>query len=516
MINKIYSNFQKLNYFKKFLSLFVFSSWLLLLLSVGSNSSEFIISLKKIFLLNLENIEIIKFSYFRSGIVIFIFISLTCLLFYLWIIKKKITLKIQAEDIFIILLIIYYLIAFIGLNFSCNYNNNSLDILGFTCQFGQRTNYIFSLHFIISSMCLILIYLVCTTQKNNIYIEFFHFFALLFFILILSICIILMNDLQYGGIHLKVKFINFDHYINSNGAGRILLIFNIFLYSLFYSNFFANNTNKLLVKLILIITTTIIFSLEGKFNFLGITVLFLIYNFYVSKNTLKIKFNNLLILFILPIIIFQLNIFFEKNYRYKIYCNNNTNCEQQYLYTKDFNSNRILNLDSVLKEEFSINIKEEKEEKEEIEKIPDKPYLDTRKEKWSFLINDFLERKYYFGNGPEYDRQLLINLAIKKGAKNFVSINSDAANAFVYSLLTSGVFGPILYLYACLYSLIILTRYILSKKNKSVIVNFALFSLLAIMARSLIETGFVSWNFDQFILISSLIILKLNSNQLKI
>ena len=75
---------------------------------------------------------------------------------------------------------------------------------------------------------------------------------------------------------------------------------------------------------------------------------------------------------------------------------------------------------------------------------PQSPYLNSRDNKLRYLLNDFFKRKYLLGNGPEYDRQLLINLAYVKGA-NKTAVNSDAANGLIYGLLTSGIAGLILY-----------------------------------------------------------------------
>ena len=81
---------------------------------------------------------------------------------------------------------------------------------------------------------------------------------------------------------------------------------------------------------------------------------------------------------------------------------------------------------------------------------PSSPYLNSRDNKWKYLLNDFFKRKYLIGNGPEYDRQLLINLAYVKGA-NKTAVNSDAANGLIYGLLTSGIAGLILYILYYLY-----------------------------------------------------------------
>lgn len=529
MISLFINKIQKLNKYEKNLSLVIFFSWLLLILSVGANSSELITNLLGSFILGAEKFNLFQFSYIRSGVVIIIFLTLL-----IFVLKQKNFInfkKIGLEDLFVLIFFIYIIIGFLGLNLSCNYKNNYLNIQDFICQDNLRTNYFFTLHFSIATMCLLLIYFLATTQNNNF---FFlpHTLSLLSFLIILSFFLIIFNELEYGGLKLKIKFLNFVHYINSNGVGRILLILSIFLQSLYFSDFIKKGINKVLIILILIIVSSIIYSLEGKFNSLALIACFVIFNFYISKSELKPKLTNLFFIIILPIIIIQFNIYFEKNYLSKKKCNDEVSCINHYKYIKKENSNRLFKINKVFasiddqianyqktkKRHISKETDKKKLEDKDINKNinnPDSPYLNTRILKWRYLLNDFSKRKYYLGNGPEYDRQLLINLANVKGMTSNSGINSDSANGFIYGILTSGIFGVILYFFACFYTLIIMIKYHLSKtKKKSVFLNFAFLCLLIVMARSLIENGFMSWNFDQFLLIGSLIILKFKANEL--
>ena len=45
-------------------------------------------------------------------------------------------------------------------------------------------------------------------------------------------------------------------------------------------------------------------------------------------------------------------------------------------------------------------------------------------------------------------------------------INSDAANGLIYGVLTSGIFGVILYIFGCFYTLVIIIKYHLSRNKK--------------------------------------------------
>ena len=96
--------------------------------------------------------------------------------------------------------------------------------------------------------------------------------------------------------------------------------------------------------LILIIVSTIIFALEGKFNILALVACFVFFNFYTSKNELKPKLTNLFFVIILPLIIVQYNIYLETNYISKKKCNYELSCVNHYKYIKKENSNRLLKI----------------------------------------------------------------------------------------------------------------------------------------------------------------------------
>ena len=67
MLYSFFYEIKKLSKKEIFIIFFIFVSWLLLLCSVGSNSSELIANIIKKIFYNVENIKLFKFSYFRSG-----------------------------------------------------------------------------------------------------------------------------------------------------------------------------------------------------------------------------------------------------------------------------------------------------------------------------------------------------------------------------------------------------------------------------------------------------------------
>lgn len=167
MISLFINKIERLNEYEKKLSFVIFFSWLLLTFSVGANSSELITNLLGSLILGDEKFNLFQFSYIRSGVVIIIFLTLL-----IFVLKQKKFInfkKIGLEDLFVLIFFIYTIIGFLGLNLSCNYKNNYLNIQDFICQGNLRTNYLFTLHFSISTMCLLLIYFLATTQNNNFF-----------------------------------------------------------------------------------------------------------------------------------------------------------------------------------------------------------------------------------------------------------------------------------------------------------------------------------------------------------
>ena len=149
-----------------------------------------------------------------------------------------------------------------------------------------------------------------------------------------------------------------------------------------------------------------------------------------------------------------------------------------------------------------------------LRQIQDTSYhMTSRGEKWFFITNDIVNRKSFFGNGPEYDRVIMINrikeiqISLTKNEKNF-AINSDAANALIYALASGGIFGIIFYMFIVFCFLKIILFYIINyNKTHSFLFNFAFVCFGFLLFRSLFESSFSSWNIDFLVLINSAIII---------
>ena len=281
--------------------------------------------------------------------------------------------------------------------------------------------------------------------------------------------------------------------MNSNGQGRLLLILLVFFQCLIFSSYFKYYNLKIILKLTVIIIGSIIFSLEGKFNSLMFIFCSVVSVFYISKDNFKKKIINILVILIIPFLIYQVKLEYDKITLPNAKClDNSESCLKEFQFIKEQNSNRLFKTNFFNKKKSNLDnssdnsIKNIINNNEELVKENKSGYLSTRKQKWIFLINDVLERNYFFGNGPEYDRQLLIYLADTKGAKR-TAVNSDAANGLIYGFLTSGIFGLIFYIYSIFYLIINLIKYFFVKKEKSILLNFGFFCLGIVIMRSLIE-----------------------------
>jgi hypothetical protein len=297
-------NFRPINYF-------LFFAWLSIIFSIGSNSLELIIDINNIYNDHKNIKNLFKFTYLRSGIVIIIFFLIIYLLF-----KEKNNIKVKTknnakviflEDYFVLLFFLYTISAIVGLIVSCQYPDNHLNIIESICEGKQRKNFWFYLHFSICFLCIIFIYrlVIQTNIKKNIIS-----YSTLFFIIFANLIIVLNTKFKYGG--LLISFLDMDIYMNSNGLGRMILIFLAFLQSIYFLNYFKSKNLKLLLLCTQITMSVLLFSLEGKFNSLAFLVMSGIFIFYISMYKLKKKFLFIFIIVVIPYCIYQSKLSLEK------------------------------------------------------------------------------------------------------------------------------------------------------------------------------------------------------------
>ena len=143
---------------------------------------------------------------------------------------KNINLQISLENYFFLSIFLYLISSLIGLSVSCYYPDGSLSLVKNICTNGIRNNFIFPLHFIIVMFSSLIIFL--NILKNY---EFLGVLSInivtMTFLVFLALIILFNADMSYGGFNFSFPFSSTPLYMNSNGAGRTLIIVLIFLQS---------------------------------------------------------------------------------------------------------------------------------------------------------------------------------------------------------------------------------------------------------------------------------------------
>ena len=138
-------------------------------------------------------------------------------------------------------------------------------------------------------------------------------------------------------------------------------------------------------------------------------------------------------------------------------------------------------------------------------------YSSARFQIWNNCFQILIQNKYWFGFGPQADRYL-----ITKYLKNdlHASWGNNASNAFLYSLLSAGIFGMffVIYIYFKSIKLIILNTFVIKDFFKSnQVLPICFFTILSfILLRSLFENSFLVFGIDFFLFIISYFYLKIS------
>ena len=451
----------------------------------------------------------------------FLFIFFICNL-------KKINFKLKYNILFY-LFFFYIFFSFLGLNLKCLYVDNLFEVNKYVCA--SNENFIFSFHFLFSQFTVILFLFLIQNYKFNNNDENKNLsllFSIIFCSLLVLFLLLIFSAFSYGGntIDTIIKFS-----INSNGAGRYLLILIFLIFSIY---FFANIKNKFILFtlfLLLIFLAFYILILDGKFNIISFFIAILFCILFSKKAFLhRLSVFIFLILFALISKEMYINNKFEKIVLNCGKVSKNLDYEKKCIEREKFyflsNTNRIDNLFD--KDKLIVGGKSEKHisaadvnlrrlNAEGLKSLPDENWneiwLNGRTTKFKFLLKDFWDRNLYLGAGPEYDRSLILSRQTyfeKKFSteKGFVTqqTSTDAANGFIYSLLSSGIFGGLVYLtiifYYC-YSCIFFYRRKNNFLNQPMII-FCILSTGYLIGRSIIENGFISWGADFLITLACL------------
>jgi hypothetical protein len=258
------------------------------------------------------------------------------------------------------------------------------------------------------------------------------------------------------------------------GISRSLLIF----YFLFFI-FLIKSQKKIIWYSILIILILLLYKMQTRGSFVGITLLYFLYLLF-NSHELKKKIFNLFVLLIVPII------FFETYYFIK-----HTNPKFQLQpYSND--SSRLLQNDTtrLLQNDTS-----------------------GRLHIWKtamFMIN---EKKIILGYGPQADRFLLNIFAIKNSNRNVyydkhgnsIAYDNNVSNSLLYAYLCGGVIGIFLLLAIYLIAITVAAKNIFIKKNftynNNLWVNFSTVVIMYLVFRGIFENSFSVFGIDYILFI---------------
>ena len=126
-------------------------------------------------------------------------------------------------------------------------------------------------------------------QKNKNEIQNLSLISIFFF-LILTLIILLQSELQYGGFNFKIPFSEITLYMNTNGAGRNLVIILIFILAVIFSKFKKNILLNVFLFLFAFLLSFYILSFEGRVNIFGYFIAIFSFCFYLITKIFLLNF----------------------------------------------------------------------------------------------------------------------------------------------------------------------------------------------------------------------------------
>jgi len=491
-MNSKNKNFQLL--YKKYK--LIFFLFLIINIFLSINSGIYHIQLFEITENHLNNLFALINVYRFSIIYVIIFLSIF-LVFYL---KSKID---QESKFFLLYLAVQLICLFI-------YERDKAILDVHSPQIYDSIAYLFA------SMSSLLIFNLASHEIKKQFIKYFFFFVIFFFLIFSSFILTelyletlgnMKNDYLYSSSTLKPAG---NHFGQPNprvtGLSRMILILFILSVTII---FYKKKLNRFYLSLLIFFSFICCFNiwaLQSRGSILGLFLFSIIFLLFFKIQFLK-KILILIFLFILPIITYEqvykenLPKIREKFKDSIIVLNQKKNIE-----TRDWVGieakerslvpNIIKRNDKNSKVEFDESLNE---------------YSSGRFQIWNNCFQILIQNKYWFGFGPQADRYL-----ITKFLKNdlHASWGNNASNAFLYSLLSAGIFGMFfaIYIYFKSIKLLILNTFVIKDFFKSnQVLPICFFSILSfILLRSLFENSFLVFGIDFFLFIISYFYLKIS------
>ena len=276
------------------------------------------------------------------------------------------------------------------------------------------------------------------------------------------------NRLFYGAINYFFS----DGGIRSSGVSRIGLILLI-TYSIFFKRIFKS---KILRTIPLVFFTSCIFLYESR-AIIGITFIFLIFNYLIrEKYTLINLLKYLLIYFVLPALLILSLITINSSNLFKC---KNTQCEKN-----------VQSLD----QDLASPIKLLQERSRFIKHQSNPTGFTGRIEDWKKIINKFdYKNNLFFGYGAQGDRYL---------------INQSASNGLVYTFVSSGITGVTFFLILTLTSGMQLLKYLFFSRKKELISYFSFSIMIVFFIRSIVESSYSVFGIDLILFYMGLILMQ--------
>ena len=422
--------------------------WFLILISINSYAIDFISSHKLDFNLNLKNIYFIV-ELIRFNIPFFVFIYLACIFLF---IKKKI----DQFSFFFFIYAIWQLII-----------GNILNKEGIKINDYQIT---------ISLICVLLIfYLSYIKNYGDLYIKFLYIFIIFiscigfYFTFNIYNEFISRPDLFYFYVT-KTLGIEDSSFGQPNpritGLARILVIifYFIFYYILLKK---IKISYKIFLFCSLFFLNLSIYASQTRMGFMGIFIILFFYIFFIKENLFK-KYLMVVLIFILPIISFELLIKIK---------NFSLSKESNTLFFESQNSFKSQNRN------FNINAG-----------------TSGRTTIWSTSLKIVYEKKLIFGNGPQSDR-ILLGEYYKNSPfsnRNDLKYGTNSSNAIIYSILCGGVVSLffLLQIYYLISTKLVNSVLRIKKKPKNFLNYFLITCLCFLIFRSIFENSFALFGVD--------------------
>jgi len=444
--------------------------WIIIVLSIGTQPSDFeLIGKSKAGTFNAIRI----FFALTTSLIIIIFFFKDIISNFL---RKKNEINFKEKYFIFYLFLIYYI----------------FQLFGYLLNFADLKNSGFSdnLYLIVLSFAFIAYFFLIRKQLSSETLKFFLFF--LYFLIcssgiIFTIVHISKSSLEsanyfslYNSVLSQHQFFMNHELPRVTGISRSLSILNIiFIFFYFYN---VKNKIKFCVLPIILTLSILIFAFQSRGTIICfvLSVCFLIFLFKNEK--LKDKLYILIVSIILSYFIYESIRFFQ---------------------FEAIKNEKNISIFSPLKSDKKIVIPFEKEKINNI--LIDKNRLldftsSGRTELWKKSFQEFKKNKI-FGYGPQGDRYLL-----RENIK--INISNNVSNGYVYSILSSGYMGFLVFLIIIIYLCVFLFRslfvYRIYKKKNNLIEKLSLTFFFYFLLRLCIENSFAVFGID-FIIVSAAI-----------